>query len=93
MIVIQNVFLPLDTNFNDCTKIVSDDLKTKVEDAFLLKKSVDARKKDNVCFCCSFVATLSSKSEEKLIKSDESKIVLYRKLGILAGILAALIFI
>ena len=33
------------------------------------------------------------KEEEKLIKSDESKIVLYRKLGILAGILAALIFI
>ena len=33
------------------------------------------------------------KEEEKLIKSDESKIVLYRKLGILAGILAALTFI
>ncbi len=71
MIIIQNVFLPLDTDFNDVSTIVSSVLKIDRNNIIfsqLYKKSVDARNKNNVCFCCSFTANLESSIEKKLVK-------------------------
>lgn len=75
MILIQNVFLSLDTDFFNPEKIVADFLKCnreKVSSAFLYRKSVDARKKDNVLFCCSFVAQLEAATEKRLISKNKN---------------------
>lgn len=69
MIIINNVLLPLDTNFNNLKPIVAKELKTdisNISEAKLYRKSVDARKKDNIVFCCS--VTVSTKNEETLLK-------------------------
>ncbi len=73
MIIIQNVFLPLETDFSDITTIVSSVLgidKNKIINSQLHKKSVDARKKSQVCFCCSFTACLKDNLEKKLVKRN-----------------------
>lgn len=67
MILINNVFCPLDSDFKKPEKIVSDYLKCNVLSASLYRKSVDARKKDNIVFCCSFTAE-TGKNEDKILK-------------------------
>ncbi len=72
MIIISNVNLPLDTDFSDALSIVSKELKIKKSDlisASLYKKSVDARHKSGVKFCCSFLAKV--KVEEKILKQNK----------------------
>ncbi|MEE0946077.1 MAG: hypothetical protein U0M42_04505 [Acutalibacteraceae bacterium] len=71
MIIVNNVFLPLETDFSDAKRIMSSYLNIsydKIYTAVLRKKSVDARKKDNICFCCSFVLSLETVLENRLIK-------------------------
>ena len=75
MILINNVFLPLDTDFLSVDKIVAECLKVPLKEiykAFLYKKSVDARKKDAVAFCCSFVAELPQHIERRLISKSKN---------------------
>ena len=67
MILINNVFCPLDSDFKKPEKIVSDYLKCNVLSASLYRKSVDARKKNNIVFCCSFTAE-TGKNEDKILK-------------------------
>lgn len=75
MILIQNLFLNLDTDFSDPVGIVADSLRLKREkilSAGLYRKSVDARKKDNILFCCSFTAQLDVFTEKKLISKNKN---------------------
>ena len=68
MILINNVFLPIDTNFGDLRKVLCPILKVtskEILEVTLHKKSVDARKKEEVCFCCSFVVKLNDKTEKQ----------------------------
>ena len=70
MILINNVFLSLDTDFSLTDNLVAEYLKINlksIKKSYLYKKSVDARKKENILFCCSFVAELDQKIEKNLI--------------------------
>ena len=58
MFILNNLHLPLETNFGDIPAVVAKALKCKKQEivrAELHRKSVDARKKDKVHFCCSVV--------------------------------------
>lgn len=75
MILIKNVMLSLDTDFLDIKGIVANYLKISADSVYnakLYRKSVDARKKDKVCFCCSFTASLSPKNEARYIKNNKN---------------------
>ena len=69
MYIIKNVKLPLDTNFSDITSIISKITgltKNDIIYAKLHKKAVDARKKNNIHFLCSFVVKVSN--EKKFLR-------------------------
>lgn len=69
MILLNNVNLPLNTDFSDLVPIASRELKapiTNIKSAKLYRKSVDARKKNDVHFCCSLIIEVLS-YEEKII--------------------------
>ena len=70
MIILNNVNIPLDTDFSNLIHIAAKELKTEKENILsvkLHKKSVDARRKSDVHFCCSFIVEVS-KNEDKIIK-------------------------
>jgi len=69
MILINNINIPLETDFSNLKPIAAKELKTdisNIKDAFLHRKSVDARKKSDVHFCCSIMVN---------VKKDEKKIL------------------
>ena len=66
MILINNVKLSLDTDFQNLKTEVEKVLNIKAEKLSLFKKSVDARRKENVHFCCSVL--VESKNEQALLK-------------------------
>lgn len=69
MILLNNVLLPLNTDFKNLKKVAADTLKTdisNIETATLHRKSVDARR-GRVCFCCS-IAVAVKREQIKLIK-------------------------
>lgn len=71
MIIINNVKLSLDTDFDSLISIAAKQLKIKEKDiisANLYKKSVDARKKSDVHFCCS-ITVKTSLDEQKILKN------------------------
>ncbi len=73
MIIINNVKVPLNTDFSNISEIVSNKLKiskTEIISAELYRKSVDARDKRDVHFCISIVARI--KDEAKLLKRNKS---------------------
>ena len=81
MILINNVFLSLDTDFSLTDNLVAEYLKINlksIKKSYLYKKSVDARKKENILFCCSFVAELDPKIEKNLISKNKN-IIPYKK--------------
>ena len=62
MLLINNVNLSLDTDFSDLKPYAARALKidvSAVKSAELYKKSVDARKKSDLHFCCSLLAELN----------------------------------
>ena len=74
MILLNNVRLSLDTDFSDLRLIAARELKTdwdNISKATLYRKSVDARKKNDVHFCCSLLISVK-KSEEKLINKNKN---------------------
>jgi len=74
MIQLNNVLLPPDTDFSDLTALIAEisGLKAEqVQDGRLVKKSVDARKKPNVMFNCSFAFT--TPNDEIMIKRIRHK--------------------
>ncbi len=67
MLIINNINVPLDTDFSDAVAILSRHTKLKgIVSATLYKKSVDARHKNNIVFCCSFLAKV--KDEQLALK-------------------------
>ncbi len=81
MILISNINLPLDTDFNDLSGVVARELKIEkhlVKSAKLYRKSVDARKKDKVHFCVSVVADVSG-DVSKILKRNKNTKVFFEK--------------
>ena len=69
MIILNNLKLPLDTDFSNLRPIAAKQLRTDpsaIISAKLHRKSVDARKKNDVHFCCSIV--VEAKKEEQILK-------------------------
>ena len=74
MIQISNVMLSPDTDFSNLPKLVAQITglpQGEIREAKLLKKSVDARKKPNVVFNCSFGFVVAN--EQKVIKRIKHK--------------------
>ena len=74
MILLNNAFLPLDTDFENLKPIAAVLLKTNISNilsAELHRKSVDARHKNDVKFCCSLLINVKS-GEEKFIKKNKN---------------------
>lgn len=73
MLIINNVKLPLDYDFSDLTYAAAKALKTNrknIKSASLFRKSVDARHKNDVHFCCSLlVFTENDKRFEKTARN------------------------
>lgn len=74
MILLNNVNLPLNTDFSDLVPIASRELKapiTNIKSAKLYRKSVDARKKNDVHFCCSLIIEVLSYEEKNNSKMQK----------------------
>ena len=70
MLLINNVMLQLDTDFSSLQKAAAEALKTDVSrivSAELYRKSLDARHKNDLRFCCSIIAEVTG-NEEKIVK-------------------------
>ncbi len=77
MILLQNINLPLDTDFSDIKALTSKILKCGgVKNATLYKKSVDARH-NNVVFCCSFL--IEADNEQIILKKNKKAVVFSKK--------------
>lgn len=81
MLILNNVKVPLDADLSDLSGIVSKKLHIQKNDVLkteLYRKSVDARKKDDVHFCCTVLVEV--KAEEKILKNqkDISKFIPYK---------------
>jgi len=73
MIIINNVLLEIDADFSNLYDILAKNLrcnKNEIVNYSLYKKSVDARKKDSIKFCCSFVVKL--KNESIILKKNKN---------------------
>lgn len=70
MIIINNVKLPLDTDFKNLKSVMEGLLKTHLKSAEIYKKSVDARKKNDVHFCCSVV--VAADNEQGILKRNKN---------------------
>ncbi len=77
MLLINNVNLPLETEFEHLKSVMEGYLKTPLKSARLYKKSVDARKKDSLHFCCSVLVELSN--EQALLKKNKNASVYNEK--------------
>lgn len=73
MLLLNNVLLSLDTDFNDLAPVAADCLHTgasRILSANLYRRSVDARHKDNVRFCCTLA--VSAKDEKGLLLKNKN---------------------
>ena len=70
MIIINNVRLSLDTDFKNLKSVMEGMLKTPLKSAEIYKKSVDARKKNDVNFCCSVL--VSADNEQSILKRNKN---------------------
>ncbi len=77
MILINNVKLSLDTDFDNLKNEVEKVIKFKTENVYLYRKSVDARRKDDLHFCCSVL--VETKNEQALLKKNKNASPYIRK--------------
>lgn len=77
MILLNNLNLPLDTDFDNLKGVVEELLKIKTNEVLLYKKSVDARRKNDVHFCCSVLIDI--KNEQVLLKKNKNAQVFAKK--------------
>ena len=69
MLLVNNVALPLDTDFSSLENAAAKELKTDIKNIIsvsLYRKSVDARHKNSVHFCCSLLVCV--KNENVVLK-------------------------
>lgn len=74
MLLLKNVSLDLDTDFSNIKGICAKLLKIKesdIIDAHIYKRSIDARKKNDVHFVCSFILDIKETSLHKVAKKTE----------------------
>lgn len=77
MILLQNVNLPLDTDFSDIKSLAARALKLgNIKSAKLHRKSVDARR-GTVVFCCSFL--IEADNEQKILKRNKNAVAFNKK--------------
>lgn len=77
MILLQNIKLPLDTDFSAPDVIVSNVLKNEnIKSARLYRKSVDARH-GAVNFCCSFL--IEADNEQRILKRNKKAVQFNKK--------------
>ncbi len=77
MIIVNNVNLPLHTDFSSLEKIACKELKidkSKIKSVTLHKKSVDARRKGDVHFCCSFLVETTVNESSVVSKVKKAQI-------------------
>ncbi len=75
MIIIRNVKMPLDTDFDNLKSVVAGKFNINVQSVKLHKKAVDARRKDAVCFNCAFlVETQNDTAVLKKLKKLDTEI-------------------
>ncbi len=70
MLLINNVNLPLDTDFGHLKSVMEGYLKTPLKSAELYKRSVDARKKDALHFCCSVL--VEAINEQAILRKNKN---------------------
>lgn len=70
MIIVNNLKLPLDTDFDNLKSVVGKNLRAKIDSAYLYRKSVDARRKDDVHFCCSVL--VEAKNEQVILNKNKN---------------------
>ncbi len=71
MLRISNIKFPVTTDFSDITALLQGYLKRDdISEVTLIRKSVDARKKEDIHFVCTF--DFSCKNEEKLQKKNKN---------------------
>lgn len=72
MLIVRNIKMPLDTDFNDLKSEVIKVLKVDgIKSVELYKKAIDARKKDNIIFNCAFL--LETDNDQKVLQRLKSK--------------------
>ena len=82
MLLVNNVNVPLDTDFSDLKPYAAKALKidtSAVKSARLFRKSVDARKKNELHFCCSLLAELNINENSVLKKAKNASVYLPRE--------------
>ena len=75
MIKIAEIVLPLDTEEEQLKKLAAEKLKIKpdrIQSLKLIKKSVDARKKNDVRFICSVAVSLLPKEESQCLNRNRN---------------------
>ena len=77
MILLNNLKLPLDTDFSDLKGVIENMLKIKANTVMLYKKSVDARRKNDLHFCCSVL--IDTKNEQALLKKNKNAQIFTKK--------------
>ncbi len=78
MILLNNINLPLNTSFYNIPAVLCPILKVKPNEilsAKLHKKSIDARKKEQICFCCSFKISLNEKTEKRILQKYKNAVL------------------
>ncbi len=77
MIIINNINLPLSTDFSDLSGVAAKELKTNASNivkAELYRRSVDARKKNDVHFCCSVLVEVRAREKEIASRAAKASI-------------------
>lgn len=77
MILLNNLKLSLDTDFNDLKSVTEKMLKIRANSVVLYKKSVDARRKNDVHFCCSVL--IDMQNEQLLLKKNKNAQIFTKK--------------
>lgn len=70
MILINNINVTLDTDFSNLKEEIERRLKIKAEKVTLYRKSVDARRKNDVHFCISVL--VQAKNEQAVLKANKN---------------------
>ena len=81
MIIVRNVKMPINTDFSNfyitLSKVLKIDAKI-IKTATLYRKSIDARHKNDICFCCSFLLELHD-GEDKFLKKNRNAEIFVKK--------------